>query len=146
MIGLNLTFSTCSSLPSRLACTAECIDLNNTDSIVLTRKACTFIDIYRNATDQITDETKDGNIFIPPNIIPGKFTPFVLDNLDFSESTSDGSRVFEYIKKTLVAKGLDKPKITHDLPYRPPKDLSWTSLFLFQGPDFYLRQSSCEPS
>ena len=129
-----------------MACTAECIDLINTDSIVLTRKACTFIDIYRTATDQITDETKDGNIFIPPNIIPGKFTPFVLDNLDFSESTSDGSRVFEYIKKTLVAKGLDKPKITHDLPYRPPKDLSWTSLFLFQGPDFYLRQSSCEPS
>ncbi len=53
-----------------------------------------YVELQRLLTsvaNQITDETKDGNIFIPSNIIPGKFTQFAIDNLDFSESTLDGS-------------------------------------------------------
>ena len=42
----------------------------------------------------------------------------------------------ELFNKYNSGRNSDQPMITHDLQYRQPKDLSGTSLFLFQGPDF----------
>ena len=40
---------------------------------------------------EVDEQTNDENIFIPANIVSGKFTHFAIDNLDFSERTLDGS-------------------------------------------------------
>lgn len=39
----------------------------------------------------VVQETKDGKEYIPPNIIPGQFVQYAIDNLDFQECTLDGS-------------------------------------------------------
>ncbi len=58
---------------------------------------CTSYDelqrILSNAVLGVSEQIDDGSVFIPPNIIRRQFTQFAIDNLHFSESTLDASRM-----------------------------------------------------
>ncbi|MES9884476.1 MAG: hypothetical protein ABW185_26830 [Sedimenticola sp.] len=53
-----------------------------------------YNDLHRTLTSvalEVTEKCSVDNVFIPANIMPGNFTQYAIDNLDFSECTLDGS-------------------------------------------------------
>lgn len=59
----------------------------------------------------ITDKCSEDNIFIPSNIVPGIFTQYAIDNLDFSECTLDGKSM--HVTSMVMYQGCELEKVLH---------------------------------
>ena len=73
-------------------------------------------DDINNFAHQIDQQTLQNGIFVPPNLVQGKFLHCALDNLDFSENTKSGTTMHATTHNVYQYQGMNRGDSVASVP------------------------------